>query len=648
MSSHVPSPASSPISGPHDTSAAWSASQDTAFRSSQSSNPDSSALSLESSFQLESGYTAQSGDSQKHPKGKRKRTTSQDKAILEAAYISNPKPDKAARLELVERVSLNEKEVQIWFQNRRQNDRRKSRPLSPQEIAALRYGGGMHVLSSESLSSSPFGNVDRGDGREETRSGETITTPAPAPVPVPTAEPQLRSQSSLESLGNMAELPKQERRDSDTSSSTPPRLSSAGGEVGCEVGSEPQPLSQQSFSGSIGYLANRWNTGHSFSTPSNVSRGGDDVVRLEALPSSNSSTSNSPASGLLSSSTSSSSQFRLSLSLEGKAEIVSSQQSPPRPAQSQPTFDAATLPPVRAHRALQRSQSAVSAITLPPISALTAGLPPRLTRGRSRDVQAWESCCDADTRDELTKLAENESSGSAIAAISLLRSSSQISSTGSALRPNHSKRNAPPGRSDSTKRPKLGRSMSSVARLQSLPAAPTLRAVKALGEIEPEKKASKASLSTILSPTGGDSDKENWSPDEEGIPIARRRPLPSTTVSSKPSGVVSNSRRAGQRILGEQKSGKRQLLGAHHRSNTAPIPRLRGKARESPVRIFQDEDSGIAFDDDDETEQSAEKRRKSTHDEEVERFMRGEVSPSKKGDVDCVAGLLALSQGNWR
>ena len=37
----------------------------------------------------------------------------QDKAILEAAYNANPKPDKAARLDIVERVSLNEKEVQV-------------------------------------------------------------------------------------------------------------------------------------------------------------------------------------------------------------------------------------------------------------------------------------------------------------------------------------------------------------------------------------------------------------------------------------------------------------------------------------------------------------------------------------------------------
>ena len=34
-------------------------------------------------------------------------------------------------------------------------------------------------------------------------------------------------------------------------------------------------------------------------------------------------------------------------------------------------------------------------------------------------------------------------------------------------------------------------------------------------------------------------------------------------------------------------------------------------------------------------------------DEEVERFMQS-VSPSKKSDADAVAGLLSLSQGNWR
>lgn len=39
--------------------------------------------------------------------------SAKDKAILESAYNANPKPDKAARLDIVKRVSLNEKEVQV-------------------------------------------------------------------------------------------------------------------------------------------------------------------------------------------------------------------------------------------------------------------------------------------------------------------------------------------------------------------------------------------------------------------------------------------------------------------------------------------------------------------------------------------------------
>ena len=39
--------------------------------------------------------------------------SAQDKTILEDAYNANPKPDKAARLNIVSRVTLNEKEVQV-------------------------------------------------------------------------------------------------------------------------------------------------------------------------------------------------------------------------------------------------------------------------------------------------------------------------------------------------------------------------------------------------------------------------------------------------------------------------------------------------------------------------------------------------------
>jgi hypothetical protein len=41
---------------------------------------------------------------------------------------------------------------------------------------------------------------------------------------------------------------------------------------------EPRQLLSRSFSGSIGYLSNRWNLASSFSTPSPLSR--DDSFRL--------------------------------------------------------------------------------------------------------------------------------------------------------------------------------------------------------------------------------------------------------------------------------------------------------------------------------------------------------------------------------
>lgn len=347
-------------------------------------------------------------------------------------------------------------------------------------------------------------------------------------------------------------------------------------------------------------------------------------------------------------------QFRLALSLEGKAELVSSEPSPPRPLAPQLPQDTTPLPPVRMNRTLQRSRSSPLGVTLPPISTLTAHLPPQLSRGRSRDVHAWESCCDADSRDELTKLAESESSGSALAAISLLRSSSSSASLNSlvqadkVLQSNPNKRNAPPGgrtharTGSGHKKPKISRTTSSVARMQTntLPHPEKENETSAVEESSPEKKAAnKGSLSVILSPSA-DSDKENWSPDAEGNPAHRRRALlePSPVSKLPPTTVSKNIRRAGR------------ILGEHHglfnrRANTAPMLGKVGQEKRDNVDIF--EDGAIARDDEEQTatEKEGGPRKKPN---EVERFMRGSVSPSKKPDFECIAGLLSLSQGNWR
>ncbi|KAI5866878.1 hypothetical protein GGS23DRAFT_293345 [Durotheca rogersii] len=598
--------------------------------SSQGSNPDASALSFESSFRLESGYPTYDTATEKHPKGKRKRTTTQDKAILEAAYNANAKPDKAARLDIVSRVSLNEKEVQIWFQNRRQNDRRKSRPLTPQEIAALRYGGNVQILSAESTSTSIVApnspeqlgiacvGDERGPDAENLLAGphdippqrSLQSSPRPGDVEHGVAEKVAKPDAGRPEVG------------------TPPsRKSEPEGRMFSQT--SPAPAT---------YLANRRSLASSFSTPSTLGQRGDDSLRVESFSSSLSSTRSSPAS-ILPPLSSSSSKIRLSLSLEGKAELVSAQPSPPRPTRSQLPADTDTLPPVRISRTLHRSRSALSGVTLPPISTLTAHLPPQLSRGRSRDVHAWESCCEADTRDELTKQAENESSGSALAAISLLRSSSSSASLSNlihgqsstnVLQSNPGKRNAPSNKSSQrgvTKKPKLARASSSVARMQNLPPVSLLDKRAGEGPVEglgAEKKPAKGGISIIPSPLGGDSDKENWSPDEEGN-THRRRPLPSPKMPPQVLEGKSNPRRIG-RIFGEQGGlGKRPLFGT--RANTAPVPR-----QMRDLMIFEDKET----------------IKSGKSDEEVERFMRGEVSPSKRGDMDCVAGLLSLSQGNWR
>lgn len=298
------------------------------------------------------------------------------------------------------------------------------------------------------------------------------------------------------------------------------------------------------------------------------------------------------------------SNVRLSLSLEGKAELVDNAPSPTRPSPQKHSSG----PEFSRQRGLKRSYSALPTVTLPPISALTSLLPPRLARGRSRDVQAWQSCADSETRDELTTHAEHESNGSAVAAISLLRSTSGV------LQSSSSRRNTPvstPRDGHYAKKAKFSRAISSVGRLE--------HTGKENEELFP-KGDGKVKVSMLMSPT--DSDKENWSPDEDGnaAEVGTRRPLPVASVAStKPKNPRRNGRGGG---LQSRSPGK-----LNSRANTAPS---RPRGMKDSVDIFEDEATRVS------------------RDADVEKFMRGDVSPSKKPDMDCVAGLLSLSQGAWR
>lgn len=135
----------------------------------------------------------------------------------------------------------------------------------------------------------------------------------------------------------------------------------------------------------------------------------------------------------------------------------------------------------------------------------------------------------------------------------------------------------------------------------------------------------KVKVNMMVSPSG-DSDKENWSPGD-GVILRRispfhdvRRPLPNSAANK------SNARRTG-RVLQDHTG---PVIFSGNRARTMPAMGRRDSGKD--MTIFEDGQSSPA--------------RKDTH--EVEKFMRGEVSPSKKGDMDCIAGLLSLSQGNWR
>ncbi|KAL2023459.1 hypothetical protein VTK56DRAFT_2455 [Thermocarpiscus australiensis] len=620
-SSLCSSPSSSPTLAPsattgsdeHPTPPAGSVPLPPASQQSSAPNPDHSAA-----------------EGERHPKGKRKRTTAEDKAILEAAYKENPKPDKAARLEIVKRVSLDEKEVQIWFQNRRQNDRRKSRPLSAHEIAALGYGG-MQILSSDSVPYNASFSSDNSNApqvveymqpSEQTEGSSVLSDPA-APN---CGEGSEKVKEALQEAGQLEERKKVP--------CTEPAASVSNG----RAGGEARQLLTRSFSGSVGYLANRWNAASS-STTAHLGR--DESFKHDppssSCPPATSVGSTLPLPG------SQLSRVRLSMSLDGRAEVVPSVPSPPHPTPAPPNPDALrSLGPIRRPN-LQRSHSTSSAcpvsMLLNPLSSSSAPLPPRLRRGRSRDVHAWEFCCDSENReDALTEQAKHESSGSAIAAITLLRSTSStgaspLGQSSSAKRNAAMSRAAP--RSGMAKRAKLSRASSSVARVQTIFGPSQKHNIQRSFSARADHDKDKAG--TLVSLSGHDSDKENWSPDEEGNQrLSSRRAPRSNGASGRrplPSSPPRLDRKTPRRIPGQAPS----FLSS--RANTAPagggFQHRRGKRGQSPIEIYEDAEGKSPAAD-------------PVLDDEVERFMRGEVSPSKKRDVDAVAGLLSLSKGNWR
>jgi hypothetical protein len=163
--------------------------------------------------------------------------------------------------------------VQIWFQNRRQINRRKSRPLLPHEIAAFGLGG-VAALSSDPASVTVLSDSQNMEV-PELSSQQTTSQKIPSSqeetdscqdevefLEPRSAEECILSQKS-ETVGvitddNTVPLLPMLKRQSSSGISNPDNGT-------C---SATQSVSR-SFSSTPGYLANRWNPiSSSFSTPS--------------------------------------------------------------------------------------------------------------------------------------------------------------------------------------------------------------------------------------------------------------------------------------------------------------------------------------------------------------------------------------------
>lgn len=357
-----------------------------------------------------------------------------------------------------------------------------------------------------------------------------------------------------------------------------------------ESGSQPFPSSQESR-GPLGYLANR----RSAADP----RPSQEDMNPPAIPSSQPEADGSAKRPL----NKTPSMVRLSMTSDGNAKIVTGSDSSPSP----PRKMAPPTPYQDSPQGLYRSYSATSLADLGSSQGSNASLR-RKASGRSRDSRAWEFWCDKDARSELEEKANQERSGSAADAIGLMRSNSARS----ALRSLPGKRNLQfASTPQSAKRLKTGMEEPTPQHTSPYGWQPAKRI---LGErmpgATPGRLGKTPSKSTVEVPAT-DSDKENWSP-ERAIMHTHVR----GNIVATPGRLVTPARpdRRGP-VMSVERTALR---------NAKALSKLSSESTE----VDDPED-----------------------DEEIAHFMGGRErksdSVSEEEELDCVQGLLSLSQGNW-
>ncbi|KAI9803095.1 MAG: hypothetical protein M1833_001165 [Piccolia ochrophora] len=543
---------------------------------------------------------------------KRRRTSPEDQALLEREYLRNPKPDKAARMDIVSRVALGEKEVQIWFQNRRQTARRKSRPLSPHEL----------FTSSQSSRTMPslIENLDNSNSSTQTSSQPLIIEDLPSSQQG-SSQPEHISIEEPQASPHLSQTSDCERGTSYTSgdSAAPSKCP----DVYQSSSSPPEELVSSSHAALTRTSSIQATSSSCQKAPnlkSSMLRRVADVQKPEAqvlglVPPAESwcHVFNSKEPILVKARSSevavtsrslrrTSSNMRISMSLEGKAQVITDEDnSPPRRH--------ATIPQV-GQNGLHQPLTTYEGVTLGRAADQSEGrtygrMLRRTLSGRSRDSRTWEFYCDSEARNALSAKADLEQSGSAVGAIGLLRArnTNSLHSAGN--------RGSPSSTVDGSKRPRrsANRVKSGISRKSSFP--------------QRDRDETGSKRGTVISPRdqrlfrspSGESDKENWVPGTQKPPSCRDEGLLEET-SSEPL-------RENMRIpsLSASFGVHMKTAGRDFRATSSPSP-VDLPGRSHSVKS-EKASGGFAI----------------LPDVELSR---------EEADLDCVQNLLSLSQGNWR
>ncbi|KAJ5174490.1 uncharacterized protein N7482_000367 [Penicillium canariense] len=525
---------------------------------------------------------------------KRRRTSPEDHAILEAQYQINPKPDKLARTHIVNRVSLGEKEVQIWFQNRRQNDRRKSKPLQPHELLAPRSSmsdSSGHPASDDNASAEPGSSsgaeqievLDRPeDSRPKSWGGDLL---------------QL-SDGSDPVMGEKDEI------------DLP--LPSTQTSVATEAIEETPPTTQEEFFGADSQpnLDDTLAEDEALLQATKRKRSVSDI-RGEAV-------SEQPAVITHTTPVKSPPSLRLSLSFDGEAMVRKEDEMTPSPPKGRNSLRIAMSSDGKAvirgenEPSPSKNRVAMFSVRRPKLSGLrrsSSAIFPATPRagmtekdrvfGRSRDPRNWESFFDTDARSALSSPMSSQTAP--VSSPGLFQSRSQRSLTRSASQ-RHSMvsvhadaASTPISQSMSEKRRKLSRTVSSLGRLET-----ERNRASPYQSSKLSKHMTSKSNTQDLELDPGDSDKENWIPGTRSTQVRRR------TTSHAPRPVLREANR--NRGL--------SLMSGSRRNRQYPSG---GQGKAGP-------------------DLSA----------EVSAFMTSGAGGSQEDDLDCVQGLLSLSQGAWR